>query len=261
VFSLLHPLLLWGLAAIAVPVLIHLLLRQRPKPRPWAAMRWLEAAAQAATRRWKLTNWLLLLLRMLILALLALAVARPSLGLSGGGERLVLVIDRSASMGAGADDAGPLARAVAALAPRLDAWRTVAVLAVDGRGAEPLAEGDPETVRLALAKLSAVPLPGGIDGALAVPGSSPVLDAVTAGSDVILVSDFQQDRGEALTTALTGRCRRVGRLLAGPARANAQVTGPLPAADLQAGQPGELTVAVNGQPAGAALAVDDGFFR
>ena len=259
-FGVLHPLLLWGLAAVAVPVLIHLLLRQRPRPRPWAAMRWLQAAAQAATRRWKLTNWLLLLLRMLILALLALAVARPSLGLSGGGERLVLVMDRSASMGAGTTDIGPLAQAVAALAPRLAAWRSVVLIAVDGRGAEPIAEGDAETVRVALLKLTAVPLPGGIDSALAVPGASPVLDAVTAGADVILVSDFQQDRGEALATALTGRCRRVGRLLAGPARANAQITGPIPAVDLQAGLPGELTLPVTGQPAGAALAVDDGPF-
>ena len=57
----LHPLLLWGASAIAVPILIHLLLRQRPRPRPWAAMRWLLAAAQAAQRRYRLTNLLLLL--------------------------------------------------------------------------------------------------------------------------------------------------------------------------------------------------------
>ena len=61
----LHPFLLAGLAAVTVPILIHLLLRQRPRPRPWAAMRWLLAAAQQASRRYRLTNFLLLLLRIL----------------------------------------------------------------------------------------------------------------------------------------------------------------------------------------------------
>ena len=66
-FAAIHPLLLWGTAAVMVPVLIHLLLRQRPRPRPWAAMRWLQAAMQRAQRRYKLTNLLLLLLRCLII--------------------------------------------------------------------------------------------------------------------------------------------------------------------------------------------------
>lgn len=260
VFGVIHPLLLWGLAAVAVPIAIHLLLRQRPRPRPWAAMRWLQAAAQAATRRWKLTNWLLLLLRMLILALLALAVARPTLGLAGGGERLVLVLDRSASMGPGSDSPGPLAQAAATLGPRLGEWRSVTLVAVDGRGAELIADGNPATVRDALARLAAAPVPGGLDGALAIGSGSAALDAATSASDVLLVSDFQQDRGEALLAAFTGRCRRAGRWLAAPARANAYVTGPVPAMDLQAGTPGEATVPVAGSATGAALAVNDGPF-
>src|SRR5688572_31930749 len=116
VFSALHPLLLWGVAAVSVPILIHLMLRQRPRPRPWAAMRWLAAALQVAQRKYRLTNLLLLLLRCLVVAFAALAVARPNLAGLGSGGRLVLVVDASASMGARGDDPGPLSAAKAALA-------------------------------------------------------------------------------------------------------------------------------------------------
>ena len=134
--TFLHPLLLAGLAAVAVPILIHLLLRERPRPRPWAAMRWLLAAHREASRRWRLTNLLLLLLRCLAVALLALAVARPALPGLGGGAHLVIIVDRSASMGPRGADPGPLAAAQAALA-RADLpyarWTLVAVGA-PGRG-------------------------------------------------------------------------------------------------------------------------------
>lgn len=255
--GLVHPLLLWGLAAVAVPVLIHLLLRQRPRPRPWAAMRWLRAAAQAATRRWKLTNWLLLALRCLLVALVALAIARPTLGSAGDGERLVLVIDRSASMGPRGDDPGPLAAAQAALASAPLAYARIALVAVDAR-AELVAEGEPVRVREALARLAASALPGGLDQAGADGGA--VAAACDPASDVLLVSDFQQDRGDLLAGALVGRCRRLGRWAVGRPQANAQVAGLDALPDPVAGQASELVLRLAGPVRSAALAVDDGPF-
>ena len=59
-----HPALLWGLALASVPIIIHLLNRQRHKPMRWAAMRFVQAAHKRTRRRVQMENWLLLLLRM-----------------------------------------------------------------------------------------------------------------------------------------------------------------------------------------------------
>lgn len=101
-----HPALVVGTSLAAVPLIIHLLNRQRHKPMTWAAMRFVLAAYKKTRRRARFENWLLLFLRMAAVALLALAIARPFVGkddvLSGLTETrrdLVLVLDASASTG------------------------------------------------------------------------------------------------------------------------------------------------------------------
>src|SRR5215218_9948498 len=96
--------LLWGAALAAVPLIIHLLNRQRHKPMPWAAMRFVLAAYRKTRRRVQMENLLLLLLRMAAVALLAFALARPFTGrnspLAGFIESrrdVMLVLDASAS--------------------------------------------------------------------------------------------------------------------------------------------------------------------
>lgn len=262
----LHPLLLAGLAAVAIPILIHLLLRQRPRPRPWAAMRWLLAAAQQASRRYKLTNLLLLLLRMLVVALLALAVSRPLFGTHGGGERLVIIIDRSASMGPrGAsgslgEDPGPLAAAMAVLGKRELPYQRLVIVGVDA-GVTVLADGDESRARAALAALTTTTVPGGLDRAARSPLMEKVLSALgNQRPDVLLVSDFQQDQGAMLATALTPHAQRVVRwtpMAPTAADANATMLGNGPATDLLPGQSGELTVLIAGQATGITLATDD----
>ena len=77
--SFLHPALL-GLAALAaVPVVLHLLLRPKPKKFLFPALRLIRDRKKQNSRRLKLRHLWLLLLRMAALALLAVAVARPSL--------------------------------------------------------------------------------------------------------------------------------------------------------------------------------------
>jgi hypothetical protein len=259
VFTALHPLLLWGATAVAVPILIHLLLRQRPRPRPWAAMRWLLAAAQAAQRRYRLTNLLLLLLRCLIVLLLALAIARPSVAGIGGGERLVLVIDRTASMGARGSEPGPLAAAKAALSKAELAYRTVVVATIADK-VEEVSTGSLGEALAAVAKVEASELPGGLDRAAAAPFADQVTALVGNGADVVLVSDFQQDDGALLAALLAPRCRSLARWRVGATTGNALVTGVEQLDDLRPGQPGELVVRLAGSPRGAGIAADDGPF-
>lgn len=101
----LNPALLAGAALFAVPLIIHLLNRQRHKQRTWAAMEFLLRAFKKQRNRLRNENLLLLLLRCLVPVLLALAIARPMLQqaaglLSGGGTvHHVVVVDASYSMG------------------------------------------------------------------------------------------------------------------------------------------------------------------
>ena len=71
------PLWLWALGAVAIPVAIHLWRRQTPRIERWAAMQFLRAAIDRHARRMRIESLLLLLVRCVLLALLALAVAEP----------------------------------------------------------------------------------------------------------------------------------------------------------------------------------------
>ncbi|MCX6997660.1 MAG: BatA domain-containing protein [Kiritimatiellaeota bacterium] len=102
--TLLQPTLLWGLSALTVPLIIHLLNRLRFRSLAWGAMMFLVRAARSSTRRARLRQWLILACRALALALLAWAAARPLaggwLGLTFGGrpDTVLILFDRSASM-------------------------------------------------------------------------------------------------------------------------------------------------------------------
>jgi hypothetical protein len=95
--TVLHAgLLAAGLAAVAIPILIHLLLRQRRKPIQWAAMRFLIEAYRRQRRKLRLQQLLLLAARCLVIILLALAIARPLFERAGvfgaGGARDVYLL-------------------------------------------------------------------------------------------------------------------------------------------------------------------------
>jgi len=77
--SFLTPMLLAGTALVAVPVILHLMMRRKPVKHAFPALRFLRERAVANRRRLRLNHLLLLLLRMAAIALIALALARPTL--------------------------------------------------------------------------------------------------------------------------------------------------------------------------------------
>jgi len=77
--SFLTPMLLGGMALVAVPLVLHLIMRRKPVKREFPALRFLRQKAVANRRRLRLSHLFLLLLRMAALSLLALALARPVL--------------------------------------------------------------------------------------------------------------------------------------------------------------------------------------
>jgi len=87
-----------GAAAMAIPIIIHLIFRQRKRPIEWAAMRFLIEAFRRQKRRLQLEQILLLAVRCMIVLVLGLALARPLLQGAGLLEddslrTIILVID------------------------------------------------------------------------------------------------------------------------------------------------------------------------
>ena len=102
--SFLNSIMLFGTAAVAVPIIIHLLNRRKFKKVTWAAMKFIKLSVDKNQRRMQLEDLILLLLRCALLALLAFALARPALKTSGsdvlGQAKVtaVVVLDNSYSM-------------------------------------------------------------------------------------------------------------------------------------------------------------------
>ncbi|MBN1506603.1 MAG: BatA domain-containing protein, partial [Sedimentisphaerales bacterium] len=102
--SFLYPLLLAGIAAVAAPILLHLIRRHTRNRVTFSSLMFLHATMPRFQSRSRLEHIPLLILRCLILCLLAFAFARPFLVRPGAvgqvppGGRIVLLIDTSASM-------------------------------------------------------------------------------------------------------------------------------------------------------------------
>lgn len=106
-----HPALLAGLVAAALPVVIHLIGRRRAPQLRFAAFDFLRVINERLAKRERLRQFLLLLLRTLAVIAIVFAVARPvpsrTVATSNAQRRVALVVDASASM-AYEDDGTPL---------------------------------------------------------------------------------------------------------------------------------------------------------
>ena len=103
--NFLAPVMLFGAAAVAIPIALHFFFRARHRIVPWAAMKFLLESIEQTSRRLRFQELLLLLTRCAVLALLAFAMARPMTAGARGSGRVdavdaVFVIDTSFSMGA-----------------------------------------------------------------------------------------------------------------------------------------------------------------
>jgi aerotolerance regulator-like protein len=103
--TFLHPLALVGLAAAAIPALLHLLERRVPPEAEFPPLRYLRDAERQNARRLKLRHLLLLILRTALIALIVLAAARPLVPTQSSGAALheptalAVILDNSASSG------------------------------------------------------------------------------------------------------------------------------------------------------------------
>ncbi len=115
--TFLNPAILWGLTALAVPIIIHFFNLQRPKQILFSNVAFVKAVKKTVVRRVKLQQWLLLLLRLLAITMIVLAFANPiwvgkNQNLIKGNRSVVFVIDNSLSMSAGNDKGDYLKQAL-----------------------------------------------------------------------------------------------------------------------------------------------------
>lgn len=104
-FSFLQSYFLWGLAAVSLPFLIHLLNRRKPKRVRFSTLFFLKQLQQKKMRRLKIRQLLLLVLRAFIVGMFVLAFSRPTmksqnflLGQANVRTAAAIVLDNSMSM-------------------------------------------------------------------------------------------------------------------------------------------------------------------
>jgi hypothetical protein len=195
--NFLAPAFLAGLAAVAVPVIIHLIHRERKAVIEFPSLMFLERIPYRSVRRQKIRHLLLLILRCIALALLVAAFARPffarrhsAIGTTGARE-VVILLDQSASMGYGHrwDRARDAAKKVlAGLSPTDHA--TLVLFAEDASVAnDPTAPSDRIVTALNAAKLSSE----ATRYAPALKLASQIISASTLPRrEVVLISDYQK---------------------------------------------------------------------
>ncbi|HEX3868265.1 MAG TPA: BatA domain-containing protein, partial [Gemmatimonadaceae bacterium] len=195
--SFLAPAFFAALAAIAIPVIIHLINRERKVVVEFPSLMFLQRIPYRSVRRQKIRHLLLLILRCVALALLVAAFARPFFdkkhaAITGTGAReVVVLLDQSASMGyanrwSKAKEAAK--HAVSGLTAADHA--TLVLFSNDATVAtEPMATPDRVVAAISAAKL-------GSEGTKYAPALKLASQIIAASSlprrEVVLISDFQK---------------------------------------------------------------------
>jgi hypothetical protein len=202
--TFLHPwLLALGAAAIALPLVIHRLTRPRPRRLPLSTVRFVREAVKEKRAKYRLRDWLVLLLRTAAVVLLAWAFARPLTGAKPlvktdgqtSGVRVVL-LDASFSMSAVSSGQSAFDRGKAVAAkfvqyqPGLRADLIVAA-------ARPTAVFDGPSANFAAlsdAIAAASPLPQRLDVQAAINRATEILAKGVPHQrmELVIVSDFQR---------------------------------------------------------------------
>ncbi|MBI2478890.1 MAG: BatA domain-containing protein [Planctomycetia bacterium] len=210
--SLLAPLYFLGLAAVSLPILFHLIRRTPRGRQQFSSLMFLAPSPPRLTRRSRIENWLLLLLRAAALILLAMAFARPflrqvaNLSLDGvRGRRVAILLDTSASMQRDGVWRQALTRLNGVL-DKLDAADEVALFTFDGdvhavvpfagRAATHLEKSTHEIVRQKAAELSPSWQHSDLGTALVTIAEELTLSTdetnTLAVSQILVISDMQQ---------------------------------------------------------------------
>jgi hypothetical protein len=231
--SFLAPLFFVALAAMAIPVLIHLIQREKKQVVRFPSLMFIQRVPYKSVRRRRIHNWFLLMVRLTALALIVLAFSRPfferdDLNIATGGAReVVVLLDQSYSLAFG--DRWERARAAA--------YGAIDGLGSDDRGSVVLFSSGAEIAMRSTAGGERPQLRAAVAAARPTAGSTRYAPALkVAGSilaesslprrEVVLISDFQRAgwRGEEGARLPAGTTLRPVALTSGADLANVSVT-------------------------------------
>ncbi|OLC45786.1 MAG: hypothetical protein AUH43_15295 [Acidobacteria bacterium 13_1_40CM_65_14] len=194
----LTPLFLVGLSALAIPVLIHLIQRERKRVVEFPSLMFVRRIPYQSVRRRRIRHWALLMLRAAAVALIVLAFARPFfrrdaavIAATGGAREVVILLDQSASMGYGDhwQKARDAARAVVSGLGRDDK----ATLVLFSRNAEENMRATSDRSRLAAAINTAKVGSGATRYGPALKLAESILSrSPVKRREAVLISDFQK---------------------------------------------------------------------
>ena len=195
----LAPLFFLGLGVIAVPILVHLVQRERKHVVAFPSLMFVRRIPYQSVRRRRIRHWYLLLMRAAALALIIAAFSRPffrqsatALAATAGGSReIVVLLDQSASMGYG--DHWERARNAARNLVRSLSGDDKATLVLFGRNAEENMRATPDRGRLEAALNAAKVTSGATRYGPALKLAESILARSTLPRrEAILISDFQR---------------------------------------------------------------------
>ena len=192
----LNSALLYGLAGIAIPVLIHFFARRKPKRVPFGHIRFIQAVQNKSLRRLRIRQILVLLLRVLALLMIILAFARPAMRRFAGmgahaASSLVLVVDQSASMNReGAADAAR--EAALAVLDQMESSDEAALLATSGLAAPQAGlSRDKGYLRESASRMTLSETHGHLS-ILIAQAAARLADSRNANREIFVVSDMQR---------------------------------------------------------------------
>ena len=262
--AFLAPLFFAALATLAIPIAIHLTQRERKQVVAFPSLMFLEKIPYQSVRRRRIRDWPLLAMRIAAIVLIVLAFSRPfferpilALGNAAGPREVVILLDRSYSMGYG--DRWARAQAAARQAVQGLGQNDHATLILFGTSAqlEVRATADLSRVNAAIdgAKLSGEATRYG--PALKV-AQRVLADSTLQSREVVMISDFQRNgwvRDENLRLPTGTAFRPVVITDAQPS--NVTVSSVLPQRSMFSGQERVTVVAgvVNRGPAAANVQV------
>ncbi len=194
----LAPLFFGALATLAVPVLIHLIQREKKQVVRFPSLMFLEKIPYKSVQRRRIHNWALLLLRMAAVTTIVAAFARPFLSQATvasvavtGAREVVILLDRSYSMGYG----DHWARAQAAARQTIDGLGAAdrASLVFMARGADLDARSTDDRARLRLAVERATVTAEATRYGPALKVAQSILEqSQRPRREVVMISDFQK---------------------------------------------------------------------
>ena len=195
--GLLAPFFLLGLAALAIPVLVHLIQREKKTVVAFPSLMFVKRIPYQSVQRRRIQHWLLLALRLAALALIVAAFARPVFRgavpiATAGAKDVIILLDRSYSMGLGQRWARAQAAARDAVGGLAAGDR--ASLVLFGTTAEVTVESTDDLGRVREAIDRAAPGP---EATRYVPAlelaASALAGSNRAARGIVLVSDFQKN--------------------------------------------------------------------